>query len=738
LPRKHLDDYGFNDFAAAALREIPKLTSRWTDFNASDPGITLAELLSWLLAAQLFHLDQITDRHRRAFLRLIGFEQKPPEAAVLWACADSDGGEPSAVRLPAFTPLGSREPRGRGSEGCFETGEATSLVVVEVLRVTRNYRNVEGEGVPLDSTGTTAARLFTDDPKPGDSFEVELTCPAAPAGWVSLYLELAGAPAGQLPPGSAIFTSPHFMWEYLADDGVEGAWQPIPDVMLADGTYKLTRTGVLAFEVGESFYLNAGGNPGRIAIRGRLKDDGPPGAGKKVYFERTPRLVRLSPNAIRLYQRRSVVRLIERRGDDGITIKAAVENDYSKFLVQRERAEKGTWVDLEPSQYDATPGVIPGTVAITLTAGPPGAVRLIYARDGRFPADFSFAAPGLPGFSVDLSKELGAPGEGEQLLPGLKLQVAESVADPAAWNDWEEVEDIRLAGKDDRRFSLSADRRRVVFGDGVRGLVPPKAPPGTANVRIINMVTTTGASGRDFLSADIELPNVLTAKSAALYREGRKAEPLEEAIWRAREALPGPSTAVTLADYADFARATPAVEVARAEAVVRAAAGPGGPNRVVLVVIPRSDRRPPEPSEAFCRTVRAYVEDFRTVTTRLEVVGPRYVDILLDVAVGAAPGHNAEDVVAAVRERVRRFFDPLEGGEGGTGWPLGRSLYRSEVVATVRDTSGVGRVVRCAFREKGTDPAARKNDLLKLDWDGLPLVREVSVEVIGGGEVCPR
>ncbi len=733
LPRRKLDDWDFDDFASAALKEIPQLTSRWTDFNASDPGVTLAELLSWLLAAQLFHLDQITDRHRRAFLRLIGFEPKPPEAAILWACVDSDGDEPSVVRLPAFTPLALCEPRGR--EFSFETGEATSLAEVEVLRITRNYRNVEGEEVSVDSTGTTAAQLFTDDPQAGDGFKVELKCPAASAGWVSLYVEVAGAPAGQLPPGSAVFTSPHFVWEYLADAGVKGVWKPIPDVMLADGTYKLTRTGVLAFEVGESFYRKAGPTSDRIAIRGRLKDEGPPGAGKKVYFERTPRLVRLSPNAIRLYQRRSVVCLVERRDDDGITVKAAVESDSSKFLVQREGAEKGAWVDLEPSQYDATPGVIPGTVAITPAAGPPGAVRLIYARDGMFPADFSFAVPGLPGFSVDLYKELGALGEGEQLLPGLKLQVAESVADPAAWNDWEEIEDIRLAGKRDRRFSLSADRRRVVFGDGVRGLVPPKAPPGTANARIINLVTTAGASGRDLSAVDFALPSPLTAKSVGLYREGRKAEPLEEAIWRAREALPGPSTAVTLADYADFARATPAVEVARAEAVVQPV---GEPNRVVLVVIPRSDRRPAEPSEAFCRTVRAYVEDFRTITTRLEVVGPGYVEILLDVAVGVAPGHDAEDVVAAVRTRLRRFFDPLEGGEGGTGWPLGRSLYRSEVVATVRDTPGVRRVVRCAFRQKGTDPVTQKNDLLKLEWDSLPLVREVSVEVIGGGEVCPR
>ena len=43
-------------------------------------------------------------------------------------------------------------------------------------------------------------------------------------------------------------------------------------------------------------------------------------------------------------------------------------------------------------------------------------------------------------------------------------------------------------------------------------------------------------------------------------------------------------------------------------------------------------------------------------------------------------------------ERINAFFDPLTGGPDGNGWPIGRTVYRSEVIALLASIDGVARV----------------------------------------------
>jgi hypothetical protein len=74
-----LDDVNFAQLVEEAIKRIPQYTSDWTDFNLHDPGITLIELLAWLVEMQIFHLDQITEKHYEKFLKLLGVERQPTE-----------------------------------------------------------------------------------------------------------------------------------------------------------------------------------------------------------------------------------------------------------------------------------------------------------------------------------------------------------------------------------------------------------------------------------------------------------------------------------------------------------------------------------------------------------------------------------------------------------------------------------------------------------------------------------
>lgn len=71
LPLPVLDDRRFADLVDEATSLIPAYQPDWTDYNPSDPGITLVELFAWLTEMLIYRSDQVPERHVRAFLRLL-------------------------------------------------------------------------------------------------------------------------------------------------------------------------------------------------------------------------------------------------------------------------------------------------------------------------------------------------------------------------------------------------------------------------------------------------------------------------------------------------------------------------------------------------------------------------------------------------------------------------------------------------------------------------------------------
>jgi hypothetical protein len=71
LQLPNLDDRRYNDLLAEALERIPAYTPEWTNYNPSDPGITLVELFAYLADILLYRLNRVTDDNTRKFLKLL-------------------------------------------------------------------------------------------------------------------------------------------------------------------------------------------------------------------------------------------------------------------------------------------------------------------------------------------------------------------------------------------------------------------------------------------------------------------------------------------------------------------------------------------------------------------------------------------------------------------------------------------------------------------------------------------
>jgi len=128
-----LDTRTFEALKRAALLRIPRYAPEWTDFNESDPGITLVELFAWLTETMLYEMNRVPQRNYIKLLQLLGFEARPAQpAAAYLTFRVTAGGE---VRSVAPRSRLSAQPRDGGDPLIFETTEGLDLIKLPLTDV---------------------------------------------------------------------------------------------------------------------------------------------------------------------------------------------------------------------------------------------------------------------------------------------------------------------------------------------------------------------------------------------------------------------------------------------------------------------------------------------------------------------------------------------------------------------------------------------------------------------------
>ncbi len=81
LPKSNLDDRTYEDLLQECILRLPRYCPEWTNYNPSDPGITLLELFAWLTDQMLMRLNQVPRRNYITLLEMLGMRLKPPRPA---------------------------------------------------------------------------------------------------------------------------------------------------------------------------------------------------------------------------------------------------------------------------------------------------------------------------------------------------------------------------------------------------------------------------------------------------------------------------------------------------------------------------------------------------------------------------------------------------------------------------------------------------------------------------------
>src|ERR1051325_11399615 len=94
-----IDDRRYQDLRDEALARIPVHNPEWTNFNRSDPGVTLIEVFAFLTESLLYRSNQIPERNRLKFLQLLGISLAPAASARGLVTFTNERGPLSVVTL---------------------------------------------------------------------------------------------------------------------------------------------------------------------------------------------------------------------------------------------------------------------------------------------------------------------------------------------------------------------------------------------------------------------------------------------------------------------------------------------------------------------------------------------------------------------------------------------------------------------------------------------------------------
>ncbi len=252
---------------------------------------------------------------------------------------------------------------------------------------------------------------------------------------------------------------------------------------------------------------------------------------------------------------------------------------------------------------------------------------------------------------------------------------------------WSRVEDFESSGANDRHYVLQRDEagtHAVMFGDGVRGAVPPSGRRTiTARYRV-----GAGAEGNAAAEGASQIrrahPLVERASNPRPITGGTEADAPDAVRVNATRYLRTFDRAVSLGDHADLALRFPGVVRARASWIALPGRGVDG----VLVVVADAEGRAPDLDRERGDFLR-FMDARRDTTVPLEAVGPVAVRLHARVVVGVDRAFERERVLSAVRDALHGRRPEAPGLFSFLGREVGQPVFLSEVHARVERVPGV-------------------------------------------------
>lgn len=307
-----------------------------------------------------------------------------------------------------------------------------------------------------------------------------------------------------------------------------------------------------------------------------------------------------------------------------------------------------------------------------------------------------------------LGSSNGEPNQTFQLsrtpvLTGQEVRVRETLTQEE-WKLWEEVKTFSLSGTDSRHYMMDHAAGSILFGDGKNGMVPP------AGIDNIKCDYKQGGGARGNVQANTisriwdSLPGIDSVTNPTPADGGFNQEEPEEAKIRGPHTLKSWERGVTCEDIEWMVHeAAPQIAIAKCLPTMDRDLN-FIPGKATVIVVPEYEDPKPVPSQELLNEIEAYLSERVSAvlntagTSRIDVIGPDYIRVGVEATVNYTTPETGKIIEGRIIDNLKRFFDPIHGGQEMTGWELGHNLYVSEVCSVIKNTPGVDYIANIAIK----------------------------------------
>jgi Baseplate J-like protein len=778
-----LDTRRFDDLIREARERIPRYTPDWTNFNDSDPGMTLVQLHAWMTETILYELNRVPDLNYIKFLNLIDVTPEPARPAVAEIEFKTEKldkpGDELVVPVPLATKIAVDDPQ-LTQEILFETDRTLVALNAQVgAAIAGNspagFTRELVTGYVKEPVWLHSFQPFASGNPSGSAFYIGLLLrpvrtekPDAynndrlPAGPLDLYVEatqvfdkdpeglvIAGPLARACLTASVPFTS-RIEWQLFTGDAAQSALFTDPSdagwttlSASSDTTADLSRSGHVVLE------LPAGGEPVSPSLLSATfwtsfgEDKPPVTKAELIATLQGPLGASMLDGLADKWKDMGVADATDQAAL--AACKESVADTVAKLntlTVDPAKLKQSDWEKINPEFAAGLPVEadqfrelywIRAKIKSAYQGEEPRPGLLNAVRLNTVPA--TQAATRL---EESLGRSNGRPAQTFSLpktpvlispltnTPELELAVTSA----GNTETWTRVDDFFKSGPQDTHFLLDPKIGTLTFGDGRRGRIPVADAQVVANRYRVGGGAIGNVGGGTITKIKGKVRGIKAALNVRAAHDGSDAEPLETVKLRAPHDLRNLKRAMSAEDFGEIALQTPGVSLHRAYAIARRAVDASQnlftkDGAVTLVVLPKNKEDTPQPSEAQLRAICAWLEPRRLITTELHITGPKYKKVTkLSGRLQIRAGFDLTAVADAVNIALMNFFHPIRGGSDGAGWPMGDDIFVGDLYELILDTEGVRRASELQIWLEGQP--ANWTDIIPLPEGHLPvLTRDV-------------
>jgi hypothetical protein len=296
------------------------------------------------------------------------------------------------------------------------------------------------------------------------------------------------------------------------------------------------------------------------------------------------------------------------------------------------------------------------------------------------------------------------------------------------WVRWHEIKDFALSGPQSRHYILDRANGRITFGDGIRGMIPQNQ----RNNIIAREYKSGGGKKGDvetgmITSLRTSVPNIDSVTNHIPSSGGYNQETLDHAVERGPYTIKSRNKAITKEDF-EWLTYESSQYVARAKCI------PDN-ERINVIIVPKYDSAAPLPDIGLLDMVEKYLKNraFFLILNRIEVTGPDYKQINVDVKFKPLFTSGSTIVLDRIKKRLELYLHPLKGGHNQKGWEFGQDIYISKIAAVIEGIEGVDYVTEIIFTKDENEKIGEKTGVehIRIKPNALPCCGNINVTIEG-------